>query len=189
MPPRPPRITLRTLRIRAPNAGSALAARARHIPSSEQRTDSDEADEASGAEEVEDGAAVDVSGKRRRKWLFSPPSLSCHSPLVADSPPHSSHYYSIVAAVSHSLPSVGAAAGVSPLHRLRRLDPIVSSMHASTSASHLSSTATLPVHASHSDEPSGEEPVAADQCAADSYPVAAISRQRQGVLDRLKALT
>ena len=173
LPPRPPRPTLRTLRVRTTTSAAATAtfvdtAAPVTAASSTQPGDSEEGEGGSEAEE----AAADGRGKRRRKWLFSPPLSVQSLPQSASTAavPGSSHRYSTAAAATPSLTALptGGAAAASPLHRLRRLDPVVSSMHA-----HL----TQPSYSGH------------DSSMPHAQPLAAISRQRQSVLDRLQAIT
>ena len=173
LPPRPPRVSLRTLRVRKHSDRAVPAAR----PSlhTEQRTDSDECDGSETDDTEAEATAADITAvatmrsKRRRKWPFSPP-LAAHTRLLSYSDPHTH-------SSPHPLPSVGAGA-VSPLHRLRRLDPVISAMHTFIATD---STAHGDSHTS--------DWIERDALPQVDYPLAAISRQRQSVLDRLKALT
>ena len=141
----------------------------------EQRADC--IDDDSVAEEAEAAEAAEMRGKRRRRWPFSPPSNS-HTTQPSHTCPHSSPDRPDIVTLAASPPPATVTA-VSPLHRLRRLDPVVSSMHA----------ITLP----HSQPDSSDErtaAAAADDCTSHCQPpAAAIVKQRQSVLDRLKALT
>jgi len=145
--------------------------------SSEQRATSDEFDGCSVADA--EAVELDLRGKRRRRWPFSPP-LSSHSLLLSDGGPHSLHCCSNLGGPSHSHP-LSPVGAVSPLHRLRKLDPVVSSLHPST---------PYDVTA-YTDDSRGEDTAAAaEDGISHSHPAAAaIVKQRQSVLDRLKALT